>query len=445
MKFSLTNSTAIETSVITTRGLSLAGYITQLRTVADTGSYGAPESSINLPADDDLLDQVEKLAVSFITPDLRFVFVIGIGGSNLGTKAIYDALYGARDVVAHTKAKLIFVDTNDTALLTAYRDVIWSCTHATECLLISISKSGGTTETLANTEILLGVFREKWKIDTDRLVVIADAESPYGVAARAKGIATLTMPTIVGGRYSVLSAVGLFPLAIIGLPIKELHAGAAELRLKCIHPDIAHNPAAQSALVLAASYEKGMVIHDTFVFQSGLESLGFWYRQLLGESIGKEQKTGELVGITPTVSVGSTDLHSVGQLYLGGPRDKVTSFVYGTFNHQMPKVPQERRVFSELVPMIAGKSTDTIMSAILAGTKAAYNNRKLPFMEIELEGITLHELGAFMQFKMIEVMYVGHLLKVNPFDQPAVELYKVETKKILEAPLLVVAPPGDVA
>lgn len=425
---------AIETSVLSTRGLSLAPYITELRAVGDTGSYGAPESSINLPLDEDLLEQVEKLAATMVTPDLRYVFVIGIGGSNLGTKAIYDALYGARDVTTHTKPRLIFVDTNDTALLTAYRDVIWSCSHATECLLISISKSGGTTETLANTEILLGVLREKWKIDTDRLVVIADAGSPYGVAARAKGIATLTMPTIVGGRFSVLSAVGLFPLAVIGLPITELHAGAARIRMQCLHPDITQNPAAQSALVLAVSYEKGMGIHDTFVFQNGLTSLGFWYRQLLGESIGKEQTSGTVVGITPTVSVGSTDLHSVGQLYLGGPRDKVTTFVHGTFDREMPKVPSERRVFPELVPMIADKSTDAIMSAIYEGTKAAYNNRAVPFMEIELEGVSLTELGAFMQFKMIEVMYLGHLLKVNPFDQPAVELYKAETKRILETP-----------
>jgi glucose-6-phosphate isomerase len=402
--------------------------------VADTGSYGAPEASLNLPLDHDLVEEVERLAHALITPDLRYVFVIGIGGSNLGTKAIYDALYSARDVVPHSKTKLLFVDSNDTAMLTADRDLIWTCTHATECLLVSISKSGGTTETLANTEILLGVFREKWKVDTSRLVVIADADSPYGVAARAKGVATLTLPSMVGGRFSVLSAVGLFPLALLGLPIQELHAGAANIRLACLHPDISENPAAQSALVLALSYEQGKIIHDTFVFQSSLESLGRWYRQLLGESIGKTQSSGDAVGITPTVSVGSTDLHSVGQLYLGGPLDKVTTFVHSTFGSELPKVPQERRVFPELVSMIAGQPTDKIMSAIIAGTKAAYAERGIPTMEIELEGISLFELGAFMQFKMIEVMYLGNLLKVNAFDQPAVELYKVKTKQILETP-----------
>ncbi len=436
MKFTFNTSNAIESGVIVSRGLSLSSYITQLRSVADTGSYGAPEASINLPLDEDLLAQVETLASGFRTPDLRYVFVIEIGGSNLGTKAIYDALYGARDAVPHLQPRLIFVDTNDSELLTSYRDLVWTCTHVTECLLISISKSGGTTETLANTEILLGVFREKWRTDTERLIVIADADSPYGVAARAKGIITLTMPTLVGGRFSVLSAVGLLPLAVIGVAVGELHKGAGDMRLTCLHPDIAHNPAAQSAIVQAVMYEKGIHIHNTFVFQSNLESVGRWYRQLLGESIGKERADGTIVGIAPVISVGSTDLHSVGQLYLGGPKDTVTTFVCNAFISEVPKVPAEKRVFPELVPMIAGKSTDEIMKAIFEGTKEAYNNRGLPFMEIELEGINPYELGAFLQFKMIEVMYLGQLLSVNPFNQPAVELYKIGTKRILETPVV---------
>jgi glucose-6-phosphate isomerase len=432
MKCTFDTSTTIEKSVISARGLSLSAYITELRQVADTGSYGAGEASINLPVDEDLLETVTTLAATWRTPDLRYIFVIGIGGSNLGTKAIYDALFSSRDVVVHTHPRLIFVDTNDAQLLTAYRDLIWSCVHPTECLLVSISKSGGTTETLANTEILLGVLREKWRVDTDRLVVIADTDSPYGVTARAKGITTLPMPTLVGGRFSVLSAVGLFPLALVGVPIEELHKGAAAMRLSCLHPTVNENPAAQSALVQAVYYEKGMHIHNTFVFDGRLESIGRWYRQLLGESIGKERPDGTLVGITPVVSVGSTDLHSVGQLYLGGPKNTVTTFLYNSVVSDQPKVPAEKRVFSELVPMIAGKSTDEIMSAILEGTKEAYNNRKLPFIEVTLEGITPSELGAFLQFKMIEVMYLGKLLTVNPFDQPAVELYKIGTKRILE-------------
>ena len=431
MKFSFSESTAIKRQAVLVRGLSLTPYMTTLQVVIAAGGYGAPEASLNVLQDEDMLLSVHVLADSFRTNDLRYIFVIGIGGSNLGTKAIYDALYQSRDMVPHTKTKLIFVDTNEAALLTACRDLIWSCTHKTECLLVSISKSGGTTETLTNTEILLGVLREKWKSDLDRLVVIADGDSLYVLSARAKGIATLTVPTRMGGRYSVLSTVGLFPLALLGLPIDTLHQGAADMLRSCLNFDIALNPAAQSAIVLDTQYQAGKTIHDTFVFGGQLESLGKWYRQLLGESIGKEKLDTTLVGITPTVSVGSTDLHSIGQLVLGGPRDKVTTFVYDETVPAAPQVPTERQ-FPELIPMISGKSVGNITAAILAGTKHAYNTRGLPFMEMTLEGVTLAEIGAFMQFKMIEVMFLGHLLGVSPFDQPAVESYKIETKRLLE-------------
>lgn len=432
MKFNIDTSTAINKNVLRAQAVGLMSYFDTLKTVVDTGDYSAPEASLNLPSDEDMLSQVMELSNRVRTPDLRYIFVIGIGGSNLGTKAIYDALHGGRDIAPHIQTRLIFVDTNDSELLTACRDVIWSCTSASSCLVVSISKSGGTSETLANTEIILGVIREKWGNELGRLVVIADADSPYTVAARGKGVATLTLPTLVGGRFSVLSAVGLFPLALLGLPISELHSGAVAMRQFCLNKDLFLNPAAQSALVLASEYEKGKTIHDTFVFGSGLESLGKWYRQLLGESMGKETASGTVIGITPTVSVGSTDLHSVGQLYLGGPNVRVTTFVSVQTNVPGPIVPTSGRVFSELAPMITGKATTDIMSAILAGTTHAYNVRGLPFMEIELEEITLSELGAFMQMKMIEVMFLANLLKVNAFNQPAVELYKVETKRLLE-------------
>ena len=178
MKFTLDTSTAIDKNALRAQALSLAPYFDTLKAVVEAGDYSAPEASLNLPDDEDMLAQVSALATRTKTPDLRYIFVIGIGGSNLGTKAIYDALYSARDMTTHTETRLIFVDTNDTELLTACRASIWSCTKPTECLLVSISKSGGTSETLANTEILLGVVREKWGNELARLVVIADADSP---------------------------------------------------------------------------------------------------------------------------------------------------------------------------------------------------------------------------------------------------------------------------
>ena len=432
MKFLLDNCQSINRDLLPVQGLLLAPYIEVLREVTEMGQYVVPESSINLPSDSRVLQEVEAMVVKKVTPAPRYIFVIGIGGSNLGTKAIYDAL----NAVPHAGRELIFIDTVNAALLQSAKIIISGLVTPNELLFISISKSGGTTETLANTEILIELGFAKWgNAIKERLVVITDEDSEYAVSAAARGVDVLTMPKVVGGRFSVFTAVGLFPLAALGIPVAKLLEGASDIRTSCLNNDINFNPAAKSALVAYQAYQHGQIVHDTFVFNSELESLGKWYRQLLGESIGKEvvgEGNTARVGIVPTVSVGSTDLHSVGQLYLGGPARTVTTFVHSNSDEFTFTTPTER-LFGTLAPMATGKSTSEIMTAILSGTKTAYNNQSLPFMEITLDGITPHELGAFMQFKMIEMMYLGRLFGVDTFNQPAVELYKVETKKLLES------------
>lgn len=277
----------------------------------------------------------------------------------------------------------------------------------------------------------MAALKEKFSAVTDRVVAITDEGSALWEQAGALGIARLAIPKPVGGRYSVLSHVGLFPLATVGVDIAALREGATAVRDMCLAADT--NPAATSAALLAYFRTQGKTINDNFFFHPELESLGKWYRQLMGESIGKAASlSGEEVhtGITPTVSLGSTDLHSVGQLYLGGPRDKFTTFVY---TEQTADIAAPTgRILPELIPAITGKSAKTILEAILSGTKIAYQKAELPFMEVVLPRIDEQAIGAFLQFKMIEMMYLGHLLNVNPFDQPSVEAYKVETKKILE-------------
>lgn len=435
MKLLLTASTTYPHDEVLASAASAAPYIEHLQQVAQTNTYDDEAASVNLAFDDALLASVEQVCAEKITNALRYVFLIGIGGSNLGTKAVYDALYGFADVVTADRPRLVCVDTtNDAVLRYITETLIPTLTQPEEYVLVTISKSGGTTETLTNTEIVLAALREQVGDPQERTVVITDTGSAFAQAAEAGGITTLTMPPQVGGRYSVLSAVGLFPLMALGVDVAAFRQGAQDIRAYCLNSDIAHNPAWQSAALLAFGLQNGKTINDTFVFNSELESLGKWYRQLLGESIGKEySRTGEPVhvGITPTVSVGSTDLHSVGQLYLGGPKDKLTTFMYAAPADNALVVPSAR-MFPGTVSIIEGKSTTDIMSAILGGVKIAYNKQQLPFMEIELAAITPYEIGACMQFKMIEMMILGHLLGVNPFDQPNVESYKVETKQLLE-------------
>jgi glucose-6-phosphate isomerase len=244
--------------------------------------------------------------------------------------------------------------------------------------------------------------------------------------ATEKQIDVLFMPDQVGGRYSILSAVGLFPLALAGINIEGLRRGAANMRDICGKKTSSEeNPAMISASILYLLSREGKNINDNFIFLPQFESMGKWYRQLMGESIGKEGK-----GITPTVSMGSVDLHSVAQLYLDGPNDKITTFITGTTALEYVSVPES--LTYNIVPAIRGKKIFDIMQAIVGGTMIAYHNQGRAYTHIGFEKLDEESMGEFMQFKMLEMMYLGKLFQVNTFDQPAVEIYKVETKKLLE-------------
>lgn len=415
---------------------ALNDYTARLRQIVADSGYEAAEASLNLPKDTALLQEVRELAEQKVSAQLKYHIVVGIGGSNLGTKAVYDAITGYRDVMrpeGEEYPKLLFAETTDTEWLLGIQHLAENTHSAEEILITVISKSGGTTETLANFEIIAAAFSEQLGDMRERFVVITDEGSKLWDAAGAQNIARLGLPKQVGGRYSVLSAVGLFPLLTVNIQIDQLQKGAADMLDACL-AEGGQNLAAKSATVLAAHLQKGYAINDNFFFHPELESVGKWYRQLMGESVGKEQSlTGETVhtGITPTVSLGSTDLHSVGQLYLGGPKDKITTFVWASNKLAQVDVPQNR-VFPDLVPMINGKTAEDIMTAILQGVQVAYQKAQLPYMQVTLDAIDEASLGAFLQFKMLEMMYLGQLLNVNSFDQPNVESYKIETKKVLE-------------
>lgn len=436
MQFFYEHSSGVSKKDLEETAQKLVPYISRLNTIAKKQNYEDDESSINLPFDHALHSAVRALKHKKTSRELKYIIVIGIGGSNLGAKAVYDALGGCTDIVEPDRfPKIIFADTLDPESAWSLKNFLTQrITNPEEILVNAISKSGSTLETIAYTEFIMNILCERFAHAFDRLVVTTDSASRFSKEAALKQCALLEIPQKIGGRFSVLSSVGLFPLACAGINIFHLLEGAQEMRTTCLASDMAQNPAALSAGILFWHAVRGIRINDNFMFHSELESLGKWYRQLLGESIGKEHNVrGETIhaGITPTVSIGSTDLHSVGQLYIGGPKDKITTLVCAKSqeNSQVPESTQ----FGNLVPDIKGKSFYTIMNAIFEGVKTAYKNAELPFMEIALSEISPRELGAFMQFKMIEVMCLGFLLNVNAFDQPHVEAYKNETKKILHA------------
>ncbi|MFI5333244.1 MAG: hypothetical protein ACHQVS_04045 [Candidatus Babeliales bacterium] len=394
--------------------------------------YETPYGCLNLAGDKPMINHVHDVVTRIKELNPSTLVVVGIGGSNLGTLAVQEALLGKFN---RQKLKVYYADTVDSDYIHDILQLVEHELRSKRTVIVNIvSKSGTTTETIANGELFIALLQRYHGAEYHRFVVATtDKDSALWKLAHHERYTCLEIPRLVGGRYSVFSSVGLFPLGLMGIDTQQLCAGADAMRDACTHTALAANPALHSAVTLFAQYQQHKTMHDTFVFSVALESVGKWYRQLMGESIGKEQDLrGTMVnrGITPTVSVGSTDLHSVGQLYLGGPHDKVTTFITVERTHASCAVP-EYPAFDALVPHIQGKSLSTIMDAIITGTQRAYANRSLPYMVITVPEISAWSVGQLLQMKMYEMIYLAYLMQVNPFDQPNVESYKQETRKIL--------------
>jgi glucose-6-phosphate isomerase len=413
---------------------SISNYISHIKKVSENG-YSDAESSINLPFDLVMLEEIKNVAEKVRTDNLKYIIVVGIGGSNLGAKAVYDAVRGTLDAfLTEQTPKIIFVDTVDPKLLKNINIILNEYVFNPEEIFINIiSKSGTTTETIANFEAIHSLLKNRFSDIKDRVVVTTDRDSKLWNQAVKNGFKTLTIPEMIGGRYSVFSSVGLFPIALAGIDISALLEGARIMRDRCIKEDISENPALAFAILLYLHNQNGIAIHNSFFFNPEFESVGKWYRQLMAESTGKMYGVDDKeinAGITPTVSIGSTDLHSMAQLYLGGPKDKFTTFIYASGNSTKEAVPSEL-LFHGLVEGIERKEFSKIMKSVLEGVKEAYKKNGLPFAEIKMSDTSEHSIGQFLQFKMIKIMYLAHLMGVNSFNQPAVEDYKKETRRIL--------------
>lgn len=416
---------------------ALVPYLSSLAGIVEKGGYDAPECSLNLCSDRERVQKAEELAASLGNERLKYVIIAGIGGSNLGISAVYEALFGRTDLFLSRTPKLIFADTNNPREMELVKHVLEkNISDSREVVLNVITKSGTTTETVANAGFLFDILKHKFgeKVAAERTVVTTDDSSLLGQIAFEKGMHVLAIPPNVGGRYSVFSAVGIFPLALVGVNIQELLDGARMMRGACIKNDGLENKALFGAIAAYFYSKKKLNMYNSFFFNSELESLGKWWRQLSAESLGKrysQDGSSVYAGTMPIVSIGSTDLHSMVQLYFGGPKDKFTNFIYTKAGSGRASVPPEHP-FTKLSPDISGKDFSDIMDAILSGTKEAYKEHALPFMETVLPNIDEYSIGQFLQLKMIETMFLAKLWNINAFDQPEVESYKKFTKELLK-------------
>lgn len=400
-------------------------------------NYSDQRSLVRLPFDEDLHVSVKEMVDKKQQLEAQTLIVVGIGGSSLGTRAVYQAIKGRLHTSMGFTPRVYFAETVDAdrmaTILTIVRNEL---DQERAVVVVVVTKSGTTTETVANFHVLRELLHQYRPHDYKKyFVMITDKGSPLWNFSVHEGYDVLEIPQCVGGRYSVFSPVGLFPLALLGIDIDALVQGAQEAVLHETQESCQNNNAFVSAALQYLHYKRAMTISDLFLFAVDLEAIGKWYRQLLAESIGKEfDRDGKKVvaGITPTVSIGSIDLHSLAQLYLGGPRDKFTTFVTIQKPHHTISINPDMPIGSGC-QMLKNKDFATIMQALVEGTKKAYKQNSLPFCSIALPEKTERFIGQFLQFKMIEMMYLGFLLHVDPFDQPNVELYKKEVQKLLQS------------
>ncbi len=394
-------------------------------------AYTDWHSFVRAPFDHRTLGTYEEMRNAISSPSLRFVFVVGAGGSILGTRAVYDAQFGVFDLATVRIPKLIWLDTIHPRTLADAAMFLDAAGSVDECVFVIVSKSGNTTETVGNSEILLQEARKRFGDAVyGRTVVVVEEDTPLFEEAGAKTMYRIGHQKMIGGRYSVGSSSSIVPLSLLGIDISAFLKGAKDSISKSVTSD----EALLYGIFLAHHFQKGRPIHDLFFFDPYLETLGKWGRQLIAESLGKTISTGisqSRIGITPTVSLGSADLHSVAQLTFGGPLDKTALIVSveddGTNDSFIPT----ERTFPFVLSNLSGKSARSVYQAIYQGTLHTYREQGIPFVECTLETRSLEEIGAYMYWQMVGVVFAGHLLGVDPFNQPDVEMYKTETRRIL--------------
>jgi glucose-6-phosphate isomerase len=410
---------------------ALAPYAQELSEAVRKQDWSHPAASILLCSEKKYADQSIALAKKHSTASL--LIVVGIGGSNLGSLAAIQAIKGEHHNLGGTKPNVLFADTCDPVSLSPISQAAKKELKAGKQVVINIiSKSGGTTETVANFAALLSLIGKSKKLS---IVATTDEGSALDAYARKTGWDVLSIPKNVGGRYSVFSNCGLFPLSLCGVKITELLEGAREMRGQCLSENFSANPAALAAYWLFAQNEMGRKNHVHFMFSNSLRASALWYSQLLAESSGKEKDLNgnkANAGITPIACVGSTDLHSMAQLFLGGPANKTYRFVGVAKPRHDATLPNSAEI-KALAPELGGKRMSSVMNSLLGGTEAAFAQAGLPYMEVDIPVLDEKSLGALMQMEMMEVMYLCKLLNVNAFDQPSVEAYKKEAHKLLSS------------
>ena len=373
-----------------------------------------------------------KKAAEKIQSDSEVLVVIGIGGSYLGARAAIEMLtnnfHNSLDNDKRKAPKIFYVGNN---ISSTYMAELLQAIEGKDVSLNIISKSGTTTEPAIAFRILKSYLEKKYGVDEARKRIYATTDKAKGALktlADAEGYETFVVPDDVGGRFSVLTAVGLLPIAAAGINIDEMMQGAADAREEYSNPSLKENDAYKYAAVRNALYNKGKVIEVLVNYEPSLHYFNEWWKQLYGESEGKDNK-----GLFPAAVDFTTDLHSMGQYIQEGRRILFETVV----NIEKPKYEIEIEEDAENLDglnFLTGKTMDFVNKQAFHGTVLAHNDGGVPNMVLNVPEISPYYFGYMVYFFEKACGISGYLLGVNPFNQPGVEAYKKNMFALLGKP-----------
>ena len=370
-----------------------------------------------------------KAAAADLRKDNDYVVSIGIGGSYLGAKAVIEALSDsfAAYIPGHENApKVLFAGQN---IGQDYLAELLKLLEGKKFGIIVISKSGTTTEPAIAFRLLRSLLekQEGPEAAAKKIVAITDArKGALRTMADKEGWRSFVIPDNVGGRFSVLTPVGLLPIAVAGFDIDRLVAGAADMERTTRHPG-PDNVAQSYAMMRNALYLSGRKIEILANYNPKLHYFGEWWKQLFGESEGKDGK-----GIYPSSATYSTDLHSIGQFIQEGERVMFETVI--NINNEDGFVVPSDKDDADGLGFLAGKSVNTVNQKAFLGTVLAHTDGGVPNIVLELDSRSAYDFGYLVYFFEKACAVSGYLLGVNPFNQPGVEAYKKNMFALLGKP-----------
>ena len=381
-----------------------------------------------------LIAECEAVRDCWKTKGVDLVVVIGIGGSYLGARCAIEALSHNfakqlsknRSLSGAEGPEVVFAGNNlSEEYLAELMDLVAERNVAT----VVISKSGTTTEPAVAFRIIKEHIEKTYKDAAERIVAITDAKKgALKTLATQEGYKTFVVPDNVGGRYSVLTPVGLLPIVLAGFDVREMLAGAKEMEEACAVKS-EDNPAVKYAAMRNLLYsELGKKVEILVAYNPKLQYLGEWWKQLYGESEGKDQK-----GIFPASVNFTTDLHSMGQFIQEGERIMFETVVNVEKSNRSVVIGSDPQNLDQL-NYLAGQHVEHCNAMAQLGTKLAHIDGGVPQLEVSIENLSAYNLGGLFQFFEYACGISAYVLGINPFNQPGVEAYKKNMFALLEKP-----------